>query len=206
MFGSTTGGFSVPCCWDSLSLRGVFRGVPGVRSAGAICSGGGCDALGGASCGCVCCGGAGCRFCAPTAHGNVMQASRENNSLIWCFIPPERRHPHHVPRSHGRDAQPTFPGVKRMLLRTAVWVLDVHAAIGFVDGAYGCSCARASRIGRSATRLLAVGPNSASSRAVSIGRCRTVGASGAKRVCQPAMSRRQYAMAAWLVLPPVATL
>jgi hypothetical protein len=52
MPGSTDGGCSVPCCFDSRSLSvsplwALF--VPGVVSCGAICSGGGWDALGGAS-------------------------------------------------------------------------------------------------------------------------------------------------------------
>ena len=82
--------------------------------------------------------------------------------------------------------------VERMLLRRAVRVVDGYAAMCLIDGEHRYSCAqRPAGSGRSATRLLAVGPNSASSRAVSIGGCRTVGASGAKPVRQPAMSRRQ---------------
>ena len=92
------------------------------------------------------------------------------------------------------------------LINSVVGAGHGYAAMRLVDGEHGCSCAKANRSGRSATRLLSVGPNSASSRTVSIGGCRTVGASGAKPVCQPAMSRRQQAMAAWLVLPPAATL
>jgi hypothetical protein len=57
--GSTVGGCNVPRCRDSLSLRVVLPGVPAARPAGAIRSGGGCDALGGATGGGASCGGAG---------------------------------------------------------------------------------------------------------------------------------------------------
>jgi hypothetical protein len=54
--------------------------------------------------------------------------------------------------------------------------------------------------------LLPVDQNSVSSRVVSIGGYRTVGASGVKPMRQAAMLRRQRAMAAWLVLLPAARL
>ena len=57
--GSPAGGCNVPCWRDSLSLRVLSPGVPAARPPGAICSGGGCGALGGATCGCASCGGAG---------------------------------------------------------------------------------------------------------------------------------------------------
>ena len=56
--GSTAGGCNVPFCRESLSLRVVLPDVPPARPPGVICSGGGCDALGGATCGGASCGGA----------------------------------------------------------------------------------------------------------------------------------------------------
>ncbi len=49
MPGSTDGGCSVPCCLDSRSLSVSALCVPVVVPCGAITSGGGWDALGGAS-------------------------------------------------------------------------------------------------------------------------------------------------------------
>ena len=102
--GSTDGGFSVPCCCDSLSLS-VLLPAAGVRSAGAISSGGGCEALGGATGGCVSCGGAGCGFCAPAMHGNARHDRAPSSSLVRLIISPERRRPDDVPGSHGCDDQ-----------------------------------------------------------------------------------------------------
>src|SRR5215469_2451320 len=60
--------------WNDASVVGqqalnLLLPAVGGRSAGAIISGGGCDALGGAIGGCVSCGAAGCGFCAPAVHG-----------------------------------------------------------------------------------------------------------------------------------------
>jgi len=100
--GSIAGGFSVPCCRDSLSLSVLLPAVGG-RSAGAIISGGGCDALGGAIGGCVSRGAAGCGFCAPAVHGIARQDRTPNSSLIRLVIRPERRRPSDVsPGSHDR--------------------------------------------------------------------------------------------------------
>ena len=88
--GSTAGGIRVPRCRDNLSLR-VAPAVPGTRSSrGAICSGGGFGALGGATLGCSSCGAAGCGFCAPAKHGNAMLISRPNSSLDRLLIRGER--------------------------------------------------------------------------------------------------------------------
>ena len=81
--GSTDGGCNVPCCRDSLSLRCVS---PSARSAGAIFSGGGDGALGGATGGVVSCGAAGCGFCANAANGSATPASRPNSSLVRFVI------------------------------------------------------------------------------------------------------------------------
>src|ERR1700722_16232953 len=83
MPGSTCGGCKVPRCSDSLSLSVVLPPVP---SGGAIFSGGGCEALGGAIGGGVTCGDAGCGFCAPATHGKAMQARALSSSVIRLVI------------------------------------------------------------------------------------------------------------------------
>ena len=75
--GSTAGGCTVPFCHESLSLRVVLPDVPPARPPGAICSGGGCDTLGGATGGGASCGGAAWRV---LRNGNARrrQAGRKS--------------------------------------------------------------------------------------------------------------------------------
>ena len=88
--------------------------------------------------------------------------------------------------------------VERMLFRRSVRVANGYAAICLVDGEHGFPVqGPAASANRQPDRWRWRRIRS-SSRVVSIGGCRTVGASGAKPMCQPAMLCRQQAMAAWL--------
>lgn len=85
--GSTPrGGCSVPCCCASLSLKVGFLDVTSFP-AGAICSGGGDGALGGAIGVGVTPGGAGCGFCAA-ARGAAIAAQRHIRITILRVIVP----------------------------------------------------------------------------------------------------------------------
>ena len=121
--GSTVGGVSVPFCCVSLSLSVALSG-------GAIFSGTVDGEPGDPTGGCTTCGGAGCGFCAPAAHGSARPITKP--STRRCFIVRERRKPRHVPHSRGCEAQccQVFQGASPDAHSASSVVLSRNVSIG----------------------------------------------------------------------------